>query len=155
MFIALSSPFIQKFSNRHAPFVWLFVFVLFCFVFIFCGISHTVTVDAQMIHFDSFYHLSGTHEWFRPQRISFFRLGSWKKSFRHSSKKKLFRSEAFILLSKFETSYSSWMLTLLGILKRTFFVISGASKSSLFMTLLQTKLASCCKSYLVEFLFCT
>ena len=154
MFIALSSPFIQKFSNRHAPFVWLFVFVLFCivFFFFFCGISHTATVEAQMIHFDSFYHLSGTHEPFRPQRISFFRLGSWKKSFRHSSKKKLFRSEAFILLSKFETS---WMLTLLGILKRTFFVISGASNSSLFMTLLQTKLASCCKSYLVEFLFCT
>ena len=73
MFIALSSPFIQKFSNRHAPFVWLFVFVLFCF---FCGISHTATVEAQMIHFDSFYHLSGTHEPFRPQRISFFRLGS-------------------------------------------------------------------------------
>ena len=121
MFTALSSPFIQKFSNRHAPFVWLFVFVLFCFVF-FCGISHTATVEAQMIHFDSFYHLSGTHEPFRPQRISFFRLGSWKKSFRHSSKKKLFRSEAFILLSKFETS---WMLTLLGILKRTFLLSQG------------------------------
>ena len=48
---------------------------LFCFV-LFCGISHTATVEAQMIHFDSFYHLSGTHEPFRPQRISFFRLGS-------------------------------------------------------------------------------
>ena len=54
----------------------LFLLCFVCFVLFFCGISHTATVEAQMIHFDSFYHLSGTQEPFRPQTISVFRLSS-------------------------------------------------------------------------------
>ena len=70
MFIALSSPFIQKFSNRQAPFVWLFVFVLFCIVFFFFlwdkSYSDGGGPDDQMArtsHFD-------------PKEFHFFRLGS-------------------------------------------------------------------------------
>ena len=136
MFIALSSPCIQKFSNRHAPFVWLFGFVFFFFLSRSVKtlrhggrISHTAPVEAQMIHFDHFYHLSGTQEPFRPQKISCFRLGSWKKNpLGIHPKKKPFRSKAFVLLSKFETR---WTLALLDILNRTFFVISAALRGLL------------------------
>ena len=76
-----------------------------------------------MIHFTLFYHLVSRSR-FDPQTISFCGLGSWKKIyFGHWSKKRYFfnhpgsfHCKAFVLLYKFETSW-----TLLGGLRRGFF----------------------------------
>ena len=76
-----------------------------------------------MIHFTLFYHLVSRSR-LDPQTISFCGLGSWKKIyFGHWSKKRYFfnhpgsfHCKAFVLLYKFETSW-----TLLGGLRRGFF----------------------------------
>ena len=76
-----------------------------------------------MIHFTLFYHLVSRSR-LDPQTISFCGLGSWKKIyFGHWSKKRYFfnhpgsfHCKAFVLLYKFETSW-----TLLGGLRKGFF----------------------------------
>ena len=67
-------------------------------------ISHVAPVEAQMIHFEVFYHLVRKSH-FDPQTISFLRLRRWKKIYVY-----VFwafiqkRSEALVFLYKFETS---------------------------------------------------
>ena len=74
-------------SETGMPPLFRCLFLCFCFCFFFLSrsiktlrhgvrISHAAPVEAQMIHFDHFYHLSGTQEPFRPQTISCIRLGS-------------------------------------------------------------------------------
>ena len=72
MFIALSGTCIQKFSNQHA----LLFFITFRKDFAaWSWISHVALVEAQMIHFEVFYHLV-RKSLFDPQTISFLRLHS-------------------------------------------------------------------------------
>ena len=95
---------IQKFSNQHA----LCFFITFRKdVAAWSWISHVAPVEAQMIHFEVFYHLV-RKSLFDPQTISFLRLRSWKQIYVYVfwafiQKRKPFHSEALVFLYKFET----------------------------------------------------
>ena len=73
MFIALSGTCIQKFSNRQARFVFFITFRKD--VAAWSWIRHVAPVEAEMIHFEVFYHLVRKSH-FDSQTISFLRSGS-------------------------------------------------------------------------------
>ena len=102
-----------------------------------------------MIHFKLFYRLV-CRSHLDSQTIKFFTLGSWKKIFGALIQEKiiipaLFHSKAFVLLYKFETSW-----TLLGALGSRFFWPTQGSPNFTFHEPRST-LANCCDSYLVGF----
>ena len=75
--------YIQKFSNRHTSYVFLFV----CFLTTFCS-RCGMEWDKSMIHFELFYHLVRRRN-FDPQALSFFVLRQLeKKCLKYLSKRR-------------------------------------------------------------------
>ena len=102
---------VQKFSYRHPPFVFLSHSIA---VAALSEISHVACRALDDPFWALFYHLV-CRSHFNPQTIQFFGLGSWNNIFWALIQEKmiipsLFHSQVFVLLYKFETSW-----TLLGV----------------------------------------